>query len=59
MPERLRDLKRYADNHQVVSLSLLDEAASYIERLEAQIAETRAYLDEQDALMVERMANKV
>jgi len=56
MADNLRDLYDYASNHRVVSLSLLLQAADHIERLERQIAETRAYQDAEDARINARLA---
>ena len=49
MPQKLRDLKEYADHHRIFDLGLLLRAADHIERLEAQAEETRKYFDEQEA----------
>jgi hypothetical protein len=48
MANDLRHLHEYASNHRVYSLDLLLRAADHIERLEAQIEETRQYFDEED-----------
>jgi hypothetical protein len=49
MARDLRSLKEYADSHRVFSLSLLNDAADYIERLEEQVEDTHRYFEEQRA----------